>query len=61
MSKEWSILKKFKTVECLLKTLRGAGVCAHGLAFLVNHQYMNDFHLDFSQVWPLSGFDVSEG
>ena len=43
-------------VEGVLKTLRENGIHLQGVYFLVQHQPLQDEHLDFSNPWPLTGF-----
>lgn len=42
--------------EGLLKTLRENNIELDGVYFLVHHQELTDYRLDFSHPWPLSGF-----
>jgi len=55
-SKEASTYDKWMWVEGILKTLRENGIKYHNVRFLVHHQNLNDYHLDFSNPWPMSGF-----
>lgn len=55
-SKESTTYDKWMLVEGLLKTLRENGITPQGVRFLVHHQQMMDFHLDFSSPWPIFGF-----
>jgi len=47
---------KLMWIESLLKTLRENGVQLQSVYFLVHHQIMEDYHLDFSNPWPICGF-----
>lgn len=47
---------KLLWIEGLLKTIRENGINIQSVQFLVNHQPLNDPHLDFSNPWPLRGF-----
>lgn len=48
--------KKLMWVESLLKTLRENEVALQSVYFLVHHQIMQDYNLDFSKPWPIYGF-----
>jgi len=48
--------EKWMWIEGLLKTIKQAGIQTQSIHFLVHHQPMQDYHLDFSNPWPLSGF-----
>lgn len=54
--KENSTYDKLLWVESLLKTLSVNGIPIQSIRFLVSHKPLQDFHLDFSKSWPLSGF-----
>ena len=56
LEKEWSIFKKWNFIESILKTISYADLKFRGVNFLVNHQILEDDHLDFSVEWPLEGF-----
>ena len=47
---------KWMLLEGLLKTLRESGIGVQNVFFLVHHQIMEDYHLDFSKPWPMYGF-----
>lgn len=47
---------KFMFVEGILKTIRENNIKIQGVYFLVNHKIMQDYHLDFSNPWPINGF-----
>lgn len=48
--------EKLMWIEGLLKTIRENGIKIQQVLFLVHHQPLHDFHLDFSNPWPMSGF-----
>ncbi|MFA6527373.1 MAG: hypothetical protein WCT20_03045 [Candidatus Babeliales bacterium] len=56
MSKEWSTFKKWRILECLLRTIRGVELPIATVRFLVNDEAMIDDHIDFSQDIPMAGF-----
>ncbi|MBD3231204.1 hypothetical protein GF322_00925 [Candidatus Dependentiae bacterium] len=56
LDQEWSIFKKSNFMESLLKTISYSDLGVKNLIFLVNHQEMEDYHLDFSRCWPIYGF-----
>lgn len=56
LPKEFSTYQKLLLIESLLKTLRANQIAIPNIMFLVNHQLLNDPHLDFSCPWPLVGF-----
>jgi len=47
---------KWMWIEGLLRTIKESGIPMQNINFLVHHQPMQDYHLDFSNPWPLSGF-----
>jgi len=47
---------KWMLIEGLLKTLQKSGIGLQKVHFLVHHQIMDDYHLDFSKPWPIYGF-----
>jgi len=51
-----SAQEKLIWIEGLLKTIRENGVSFQNIHFLVHHQTLQDYHLDFSNSWPMSGF-----
>jgi len=51
-----STYDKLMWLEGLLKTLRENEIKLQGVYFLVHHQTMDDYHLDFSNPWPMYGF-----
>ncbi len=53
---EWSIIQKWLLVECLLKTIREAGLGIKFVNILVNNKPLEDAHLNFIQPWPIEGF-----
>lgn len=48
--------EKWMWVEALLKTLRENNISIQNVRLLEHHQPMEDYHLDFSNSWPLIGF-----
>lgn len=56
LKKAWSIDKKWRVIESLLKTVRQALGQVQAIYFLVNFEGMQDAHLDFTQPWPIEGF-----
>jgi len=48
--------EKLMLIEGLLKTVRENDVKLQSVHFLVHHQIMGDYHLDFSNPWPIHGF-----
>ena len=56
LSDDASIMKKWHIIECLFKTLRGAGLRVQGVRFFVEDKLLEDDHLDFSQPWSITGF-----
>jgi len=55
-TKNQSTYSKLLWVEGLLKTVRENGVKVQAIYFLVHHQPLTDFHLDFSNPWSINGF-----
>ena len=55
-SKEDTIFKKWMILEGLLNTIRTNTISIQNVQFLVQHQQLNDPHLDFSMPWPIEGF-----
>lgn len=53
---EWSIFKKYKLIESLLKTIQNAAPNIKHVTFLVNNRPMEDAHLNFLHPWPVDGF-----
>jgi len=56
LPKEESIFNKWMLIEGLLKTIAVHDKELSHIQFLVQHQPMNDNHLDFSLPWPINGF-----
>lgn len=48
--------EKWLRVEALLKTIRENAISLTHVQCLVDHQPMTDYHLEFSNPWPMSGF-----
>ncbi len=55
-TKENIIFKKWMIIEGLLKTLSENDISIQNVQFLVQHQPLTDYHLDFSLPWPAQGF-----
>jgi hypothetical protein len=55
-AKESSTFIKWLLLEGLLKTIRENSVAIANVVFLVRHQPLRDYHLDFTNPWPVSGF-----
>ncbi len=60
-AKESSTFAKWLLLEGLLKTIRENGVAITDVVFLVRHQPLRDYHLDFTNPWPVSGFFEHQG
>lgn len=56
LGKEEIIFKKWMLIEGLLKTIASNDVGITHVQFLVQHQPLQDAHLDFSMPWPIQGF-----
>jgi hypothetical protein len=56
MGKEEAIFKKWMLIEGLLKTILLNDIPVQQVQFLVQHQQLNDAHLDFLLPWPIHGF-----
>jgi hypothetical protein len=50
-SKQQSTHSKWMLLQSLIKTLQQNGIALAGVYFLVNHEVMQDDHLDFSNAW----------
>lgn len=48
--------QKLMVIEGLLKTLRKNNIAVPSIQLLVNHQPLEDDHLDFTIPWPLQGY-----
>ncbi len=55
-TKEDPVFKKWMIIEGLLKTIRANISSIQNVQLLVQHQQLQDPHLDFSMPWPLCGF-----
>lgn len=53
---EWSIFKKYKLIESLLKTVQSAAPEIKHVTLLVNNKPIEDVHLSFLHPWPVDGF-----
>lgn len=54
--RSWSIRNKWQLLNGLCRTIVGLNLGVQTILFLVNHEQMQDDHLDFSQPWPVDGF-----
>lgn len=54
--KESSVFERVMFIEGLLKTVRENDIKIQAIQFLVHHQPLNDYYLDFSNPWPVQGF-----
>lgn len=55
-AKESATITKWLLLEGLLKTIRENKIALTDVVFLVRHQPLRDYHLDFSNPWPIQGF-----
>jgi hypothetical protein len=53
---EWTTYEQWMWIESLLKTVRDNDIRIQRIRFLVHHQELIDYHLDFSNPWPIIGF-----
>ncbi len=51
-----STVARWQLVESLLQTLRTAGVVLEGVYFVQGQHFLQDDYLDFSQRWPIGGY-----
>lgn len=58
---EATVKEKLMIIEGLLRTLRESIPSLAKLILLVHHQPLTDYHLDFTQTWPLEGFINDHG
>lgn len=56
LAQDCSTYEKLMFIEGILKTIRENNINIQGVYFLVHHQVMQDYHLDFSASWPIRGF-----
>jgi len=56
LNKEDTIFKKWMMIEGLLKTITLNDIAISHVQFLLQHQQLQDPHLDFSLAWPIHGF-----
>lgn len=56
-NKENSTFDKWMTIEGLLKTIKAIDSSIKQVRFLVNQQLLQDPHLDFTNAWPIEGFN----
>jgi hypothetical protein len=55
-AREASTWTKLMWMEGLLKTIRENGAKIRQVQLLVHHKPLQDYHLDFSNPWPIQGF-----
>jgi hypothetical protein len=55
--KQSSTFEKLMIIDSLLKTLKNTQLDIAYVQFLVNHQPLQDSHLNFEIPWPMSGID----
>lgn len=56
LPKESATIVKLLFIEGLLKTIRENNITLQEIQFLVQHELLEDPHLDFSKSWPINGF-----
>ncbi len=56
LAKQTSIYTKWMNIEAILRTVRENGSKLQKIHFLTHHQPMQDMHIDFSNSWPVGGF-----
>ncbi len=56
LGKEETIFKKWMLIEGLLKTIASNDIDVTYVQFLIQHQLLQDAHLDFSMPWQIHGF-----
>jgi hypothetical protein len=54
--KNSAAIDKLYWVEGLLKTIKENDIKIQTIQFLVHHKALTDYHLDFSNPWPIEGF-----
>lgn len=54
--KQSSTHDKLFIIESMLKTIHATKLKVQSVMFLVHHQPLNDYHLDFTNPWPIAGF-----
>lgn len=55
-NKESPSFEKWMIIEGLLKTIKNSEPSITHVRFLINHQPIQDIHLDFTNAWPTTGF-----
>lgn len=55
-NKESTTFDKWMIIEGLLKTIQNSSSSIKKVHFLIDHQLMQDNHLDFTNPWPVDGF-----
>lgn len=56
INKESSTHEKLMVIESLLKTIRDNEPLIKNVRIMVQHQPLADYHLDFTNPWPIQGF-----
>jgi hypothetical protein len=56
LPQEKATIQKLMLIEGLLKTIRENEIPIQTIQLLVHHQPVQDYHLDFSNPWPICGF-----
>lgn len=59
LDKDSSIYDSWMRIESLLKTIKLSDKRIQRVHFLVHHKPMIDTHLDFSQPWPVNGWQYA--
>ena len=54
--KNQSTFEKLMMIEGLLKTVQESKIPITRIQFLVHHSPLNDYHLDFTHPWPVTGY-----
>lgn len=50
------VYEKWHLIESFLKTMKENDINVQNIHFLVYHEPLHDYHLDFNNPWPLHGF-----
>lgn len=56
-NKTSSTFEKWMAIEGILKTIKEPAIGIKKVRFLINHQPLQDYHLDFTNAWPIDGFN----
>lgn len=54
--KSASTFEKWHLIEAMLKTIKESNLSIQKVYIQVHHQPLHDYHLDFSNPWPIEGF-----